>query len=60
MIDASQYFRGRLSETFAGYDRELNKYPVHYLNACSPYAPSPPAPRCCYCAPCSTQKASTW
>jgi glycogen debranching enzyme len=38
IIDASQYFRGRLPETFAGYNRELTKYPVQYPNACSPYA----------------------
>ena len=27
MLDAAQYFDGRLPEAFAGYDRELTKYP---------------------------------
>jgi glycogen debranching enzyme len=44
MIDASQYFRGRLPETFAGYNRELTKYPVQFPNACSPYALSAGTP----------------
>ena len=38
IIDASQYFQGRLPEAFAGYDRELTKYPVQYPTACSPQA----------------------
>jgi glycogen debranching enzyme len=38
IIDASQYFRGRLPEAFAGYDRALTKYPVQYPTACSPQA----------------------
>jgi glycogen debranching enzyme len=44
IIDASGYFRGRLPETFAGYNRELTKYPVQYPNACSPYALSAGTP----------------
>ncbi|MFB6393725.1 glycogen debranching N-terminal domain-containing protein [Polymorphospora lycopeni] len=38
MIDASQYFDGRLPEAFAGYHRSLTKYPVEYPTACSPQA----------------------
>ncbi|MEO3820485.1 glycogen debranching N-terminal domain-containing protein [Plantactinospora sp. B24E8] len=38
MIDAGQYFGGRLPEAFAGYDRGLTKYPVQYPTACSPQA----------------------
>jgi len=38
MIDAAEYFRGRLPEAFAGYDRSLTKYPVRYPTACSPQA----------------------
>ena len=38
IIGASQYFEGRLPEVFAGYDRELTKYPVPYPTACSPHA----------------------
>jgi hypothetical protein len=30
--------RHKLPETFAGYDRQLTRYPVVYPNACSPYA----------------------
>ncbi|MBX6354856.1 MAG: amylo-alpha-1,6-glucosidase [Micromonosporaceae bacterium] len=38
MIDAAEYFGGRLPEAFAGYDRGLTQYPVHYPTACSPQA----------------------
>ncbi|MFC0565633.1 amylo-alpha-1,6-glucosidase, partial [Plantactinospora siamensis] len=38
IIDAAEYFHGRLPEAFAGYDRELTKYPVQYPTACSPQA----------------------
>jgi glycogen debranching enzyme len=38
IIDAAQYFQGRLPEAFGGYDRELTKYPVQYPTACSPQA----------------------
>ncbi|MEH1016220.1 glycogen debranching N-terminal domain-containing protein [Micromonospora sp. CPCC 206060] len=38
MIDAAEFFHGRLPEVFAGYDRELTRYPVEYPTACSPQA----------------------
>ncbi len=38
VIDAARYFRGRLPEAFAGYDRALTKYPVQYPTACCPQA----------------------
>ncbi|TDC37903.1 amylo-alpha-1,6-glucosidase [Micromonospora sp. 15K316] len=38
IIDAAQYFQGRLPEAFGGYDRELTQYPVEYPTACSPQA----------------------
>jgi glycogen debranching enzyme len=38
IVDAARYFDGRLPEAFAGYDRELTKYPVEYPTACSPQA----------------------
>jgi glycogen debranching enzyme len=38
IIDAAPFFRGRLPEAFAGYDRKLTKYPVEYPTACSPQA----------------------
>jgi glycogen debranching enzyme len=38
MIDAAEYFHGRLPEAFAGYDRSFTKYPVRYPTACSPQA----------------------
>jgi glycogen debranching enzyme len=44
MIQAAQYFQGRLPEAFAGYDREVTKYPVQYPTACSPQAWSAGAP----------------
>jgi len=36
IIEASDYFHGRLPEAFAGYERTLTKYPVEYPTACSP------------------------
>lgn len=36
IIEASDYFNGRLPEAFAGYKRGLTKYPVEYPTACSP------------------------
>ncbi|MFG1954866.1 glycogen debranching N-terminal domain-containing protein [Micromonospora sp. NPDC048830] len=36
VIEASEYFGGRLPEAFAGYDRALTEYPVEYPTACSP------------------------
>jgi glycogen debranching enzyme len=38
IIDAAQYFKGRLPEAFGGYDRELIRYPVQYPPANSPQA----------------------
>jgi glycogen debranching enzyme len=38
MLDAAEYFHGRLPEAFAGYNRSLTKYPVPYPTACSPQA----------------------
>jgi glycogen debranching enzyme len=44
VLDAAQYFNGRLPEAFGGYDRELTRYPVEYPTACSPQAWSAGAP----------------
>ncbi|MGR6318679.1 glycogen debranching N-terminal domain-containing protein [Micromonospora soli] len=44
IIDAAEYFDGRLPEAFGGYDRELTRYPVQYPTACSPQAWSTGAP----------------
>jgi glycogen debranching enzyme len=44
IIDVARYFGGRLPEAFAGYGRELTKYPVQYPTACSPQAWSSGAP----------------
>jgi glycogen debranching enzyme len=38
ILDAAEFFDGRLPEAFGGYDRELTKYPVQYPTACSPQA----------------------
>ncbi len=44
ILDAAQFFRGRLPEAFGGYERETTKYPVQYPTACSPQAWSTGAP----------------
>jgi glycogen debranching enzyme len=44
VLDAAEYFQGRLPEAFGGYDRSLTKYPVQYPTACSPQAWSTGAP----------------
>jgi glycogen debranching enzyme len=44
VLDAAEYFEGRLPEAFGGYDRSLTKYPVQYPTACSPQAWSTGAP----------------
>ncbi|WZH98875.1 glycogen debranching N-terminal domain-containing protein [Micromonospora sp. FIMYZ51] len=38
VIGAAQHFAGRMPESFAGYDRELTRYPVPYPAANSPQA----------------------
>jgi glycogen debranching enzyme len=44
ILDAAQFFNGRLPEAFGGYERTLTKYPVQYPTACSPQAWSAGAP----------------
>jgi glycogen debranching enzyme len=44
ILEAAQYFFGRLPETFAGYSRDLTQYPVEYPTACSPQAWATAAP----------------
>jgi glycogen debranching enzyme len=44
ILDAAQFFDGRLPEAFGGYARELTKYPVQYPTSCSPQAWSTGAP----------------
>ena len=38
ILDAADYFSGRLPEAFAGYERAFTVYPVEYPTACSPQA----------------------
>ena len=38
ILDAAEFFDGRLPEAFGGYERRLTKYPVQYPTACSPQA----------------------
>ena len=38
ILDAADFFDGRLPEAFGGYPREQTKYPVQYPTACSPQA----------------------
>jgi glycogen debranching enzyme len=44
ILEAAEFFDGRLPEAFGGYDRTLTKYPVQYPTACSPQAWSTGAP----------------
>jgi glycogen debranching enzyme len=44
ILDAAEFFDGRLPEAFGGYERTLTKYPVQYPTACSPQAWSTGAP----------------
>lgn len=44
ILDAAEFFEGRLPEAFGGYERALTKYPVQYPTACSPQAWSTGAP----------------
>jgi glycogen debranching enzyme len=44
ILDAAEFFEGRLPEAFGGYERRLTKYPVQYPTACSPQAWSTGAP----------------
>ncbi len=38
ILDAADYFSGRLPEAFSGYERSFTGYPVEYPTACSPQA----------------------
>ena len=38
ILDAAEFFEGRLPEAFGGYARDVTKYPVQYPTACSPQA----------------------
>jgi len=38
ILDAAEFFDGRLPEAFGGYPRSQTKYPVQYPTACSPQA----------------------
>ena len=44
ILDAAEFFEGRLPEAFGGYLRSTTKYPVQYPTACSPQAWSTGAP----------------
>jgi glycogen debranching enzyme len=44
ILDAAEFFDGRLPEAFGGYQRDITKYPVQYPTACSPQAWSTGAP----------------
>jgi glycogen debranching enzyme len=44
ILAAAIYFKGRLPEAFAGYQRALTRFPVEYPTACSPQAWSTGAP----------------
>jgi glycogen debranching enzyme len=44
ILEAAEYFDGRLPEAFAGYARAETRFPVEYPTACSPQAWSTGAP----------------
>jgi glycogen debranching enzyme len=44
ILDAAEFFGGRLPEAFGGYERSITRYPVEYPTACSPQAWSTGAP----------------
>jgi glycogen debranching enzyme len=44
ILEAAEFFDGRLPEAFGGYERKVTKYPVQYPTACSPQAWSTGAP----------------
>ena len=44
VLEAAEFFAGRLPEAFGGYERDLTRYPVQYPTACSPQAWSTGAP----------------
>lgn len=44
ILDAAEFFDGRLPEAFGGYHRSQTKYPVQYPTSCSPQAWSTGAP----------------
>jgi glycogen debranching enzyme len=44
ILDAAEFFNGRLPEAFGGYERSQTRYPVQYPTACSPQAWSTGAP----------------
>jgi glycogen debranching enzyme len=44
ILDAADFYAGRLPEAFGGYERTQTKYPVQYPTACSPQAWSTGAP----------------
>jgi glycogen debranching enzyme len=44
ILDAAEFFAGRLPEAFGGYERSQTRYPVQYPTACSPQAWSTGAP----------------
>ena len=44
ILEAAEFFDGRLPEAFGGYERGETRYPVQYPTACSPQAWSTGAP----------------
>jgi glycogen debranching enzyme len=44
ILQAAVFFNGRLPEAFAGYRRQITRYPVEYPTACSPQAWATGAP----------------
>ena len=58
ILDAADFFDGRLPEAFGGYPRELTKYPVAVPDRVQPAGLVDRARRCCCCARCSASSRS--
>ena len=48
ILDAAEFFQGRLPEAFGGYDATLTKYPGRSTRPPAARRPGPPARRCCF------------
>ena len=62
ILDAAEFFDGRLPEAFGGYERDAHRSTRSSTRPRAARRPGPPARRCCSCAPCSgwSRSATTW
>ena len=62
ILDAAEFFDGRLPEAFGGYERQLTRYPVRVPDRVQPAGVVDRERRCCCCARCWawSRSATTW